>query len=152
MQQILVRFGTPQKIVVFTKQGAWHNILPNRTFCALCSLPVRFESNCRHSGVTSKTIPLYHARAVLVCTVALHVLFHCLMIYDFLRQSASTSADGRREYSDRSVDGAAHCTMASLPAKDPQRAQQRQAARLRNLCTKAIGGVVFVASAGGGGG
>jgi len=48
--------------------------------------------------------------------------------------------------------GAAHWTSASLPAKDPQRAQQRQLARLRNLCTKAIGALVFVSSAGGGGG
>ena len=42
-------------------------------------------------------------------------------------------------------------TIASCP-KAPQRAQQRQAARLRSRCTKAIGGVVFVSSVGGGGG
>ena len=52
----------------------------------------------------------------------------------------------------RGIDGAAHCINASLPAKAPQRAQQRQLARLRNRCTKAIGALVFVSSVGGGGG
>ena len=57
---------------------------------------------------------LHHCTMLVLCWYARlrwqRVLSHCLMICDFLRQSASTSADGRREYSDRSVDGAAHCT------------------------------------------